>query len=134
MNHPRLYRAVGVQLVPQDALDFRSQDVASSMNGALAWAVHDGSALVSGFLRARNGTSSAHDLDHDEVIHVLGGRFGIELVNGALIEAGPGETLNLARGTRVRYVARDALVFFVRTESRNAAHARQAVQSLAADA
>lgn len=130
----RLYRDVGVQLIPQHELEFLPQDVAPTFDGALAWAVREGSALVSGFIRSPSGSATAHILDHDEVIHVLNGRFGVELDSGAVIDAGPGETLNLARGTRVRYVAHNALVFFVRTEPRSSAHVRQMPLASSAEA
>ncbi len=120
VNFPRISRIcrdVGVQLASHEQLEFLPQADAGTLDASLAWAVREGSALFSGFIRCGSGLSAPATLDHDEVILVLGGRFGVELANGTVIDAGAGETINLARGTTVRYLGRDATVFFVRTES-----------------
>lgn len=117
MSISRICREVGVQLASHEQLEFLPQADAGTLNASLAWAVREGSALSSGFIRCGFGLSAPCTLDHDEVILVLGGRFGVELANGTVIDAGAGETVNLARGTTLRYLGRDATVFFVRTES-----------------
>ncbi|MEM9145931.1 MAG: ethanolamine utilization protein EutQ [Pseudomonadota bacterium] len=77
---------------------------------AVATGPKDGSRLGTGFARF-DGAAIPWTVRYDEVILVLEGRLVVETAAGTL-EAGPRDCIWLPRGTELRYVSEDALVFY----------------------
>lgn len=70
----------------------------------------DRSELSGGFARFRD--ADIHwQVQYDELILVISGKFAVETPQGRL-DAGPMDTIWLPAGTRVRYLAENAFVFY----------------------
>lgn len=70
----------------------------------------DRSELSGGFARFKDA-DIPWQVKYDELILVISGTFAVETPKG-LLEAGPMDTIWLPAETPVRYISRDALVFY----------------------
>lgn len=70
----------------------------------------DRSELSGGFARFKDA-DIPWQVKYDELILVISGTFAVETPEG-LLEAGPMDTIWLPAETPVRYISRDALVFY----------------------
>lgn len=70
----------------------------------------DGSEMAGGFVRL-NHADIPWQVRYDELILVLSGEVAVETPEGRL-EAGPMDVIWLPKDTPVRYVSREALVFY----------------------
>ncbi|MCB5411241.1 ethanolamine utilization protein EutQ [Pseudogemmobacter faecipullorum] len=94
-----------------DGLDFAPRFAFPQMCKVVEVAgLADRSALAGGFARF-TAAEIPWQLRYDELILVLEGEFTVETAEGRL-SAGPRDTIWLPAGTKVTYIAENALVFY----------------------
>ncbi|WP_347140673.1 ethanolamine utilization protein EutQ [Paracoccus sp. SSK6] len=99
----RVNRFAGLDFQPR----FAHPDMAEVVEVA---GLADRSELSGGFARFKDA-DIPWQVKYDELILVISGTFAVETPEG-LLEAGPMDTIWLPAETPVRYISRDALVFY----------------------
>ena len=100
---PKVHRLSGATYQPR--FEYGDQAQVAALVGP-----DDGTTLGAGYVRM-TGASIPWTIKYDEVILVIEGALTVETDAGVL-SAGPGDTIWLPAGTRLTYVAEDALVFY----------------------
>lgn len=94
-----------------------TEDRGGAANGVaeISWAISDneGAKLPCGFGRWDEALCEPKTLPYDEVILVLEGTFGVEASDGTRVVGGPGDVIELPKGSTVKYFGSKAKLFFV---------------------
>ena len=93
--------------------DIKFEDRKESSEGIakISW-VQDESHIRCGFGQWDRAKCEPKTLTYDEVLFIVKGKFGVEVVDGERIEASEGDVISIPQGTCVRYFGEDAIIFF----------------------
>ena len=102
-----------LRLIPGHTIASEARGGASDGVAEISWVDGEGAALPCGFGRWHEAACEPKTLAYDEIILVLEGVFGVETGDGERVEGGPGDVIEIRKGTTVRYFGRQARLFFV---------------------